>query len=306
MIARLDDLPSMHCLLAFQAVSHHLSFTRASESLGLTQTAVSHQIARLERWVGTPLFVRSRHQISLTPAGLALLPAVESGLQTLMQGVSSARGHHRAHLRISTTQEFGSQWLAPRLDSFMAEHPQITVSITLEYRRADLSAGDADVAIWLGYGGDRFTAQKLMLDEEFVVCAPALIASLPPRRALLAAPLLRHQGAIHTLLDWKRWHSQLTGTADRPQGLLGDELDFDSGPVFGDFGAMLDACRRGEGFALVRTSLVEDDLASGRLVKCFVEHLPSDLHYQLITHPDSAGRPEIAAFRSWITSQIDP
>lgn len=300
-------LPSLQALRAFLAVAETGSFTRAAAALGLTQTAVSHQIAQLEDWLGAPLFVRDRRAIVLTALGQTLLPRVDASLSDLHQALSAARqSDQRQKLTLSTTPEFGTQWLAPRLEEFMDAHPGIRVSVTLEYRRADLLAGEADIAIWLGSGGPGVQAERLAVEEEFVVSSPGLSAKLPKIQGLLAAPLLHYDGARHTLLDWRRWHSQLFGIEPGTVGAdLAAKIDLDAGPSFPTFTAMLDACRRGDGFALVRSSLVADDLAASRLVRCFVETLPSDLHYHLITAPQRRPRPEINAFRQWIFSRIE-
>lgn len=301
------SLPSLQALRAFLAVAETASFTRAAAALGLTQTAVSHQIAQLEDWLGAPLFVRDRRAIALTPLGQSLLPRVDASLSDLHQALSAARqSDQRQKLALSTTPEFGTQWLAPRLENFMETHPGIRVSVTLEYRRADLLAGEADIAIWLGSGGAGLQAERLAMEEEFVVSSHALSATLPKTRALLAAPLLHYDGARYTVLDWRRWHSQLYGTEPGTVGAeLATQIDLDAGPSFPTFTAMLEACRRGEGFALVRSSLVADDIAAGRLKRCFVETLPSDLHYHLITAPQRRPRPEITAFRQWIFARMD-
>jgi LysR family glycine cleavage system transcriptional activator len=122
---------------------------------------------------------------------------------------------------------------------------------------------------------------------------------LPPRNAILAAPLLRYDGARHTVLDWQRWCAQLFGD-NHGTAAVAEQIDFDGGPSFASFSDMLDACRRGEGLALVRSSLVSADLAAGKLVRSFVESLPSDLHYHLVSSPAQRSKPEVAAFRNWI------
>lgn len=307
MILASTSLPSLQGLRAFLAVAETGSFTRAATALGLTQTAVSHQIAQFEDWLGGQVFVRDRRAISLTPLGQSLLPQVKESLTDLNRVLSAARQTgQRQKLTLSTTPEFGTQWLAPRLESFVSANPGISVSVTLEYRRADLVAGEADIAIWLGSGAPGLSAERLMLEEEFAVSSPELGARLPKRKALLAAPLLHYEGERHTVLDWRRWHSQLFGTGEGSLGgELAREIDMDTGPVFPTFAEMLEACRRGEGFALVRTSLVTDDLKAGRLVRCFVEVLPSDLHYHLVTAPQRRPRPEITAFRQWVFSQVE-
>ena len=306
MIVSSTALPSMQGLRAFLAVAETGSFTKAAAALGLTQTAVSHQIAQLEEWLGGQLFARDKRAVSLTALGQTLLPQVEESIEALQRVLAAARqGGPKRRLMLSTTPEFGTQWLAPRLEGFLSANPRISVSVTLEYRRADLIAGEADLAIWLGSGGPGLEAQRLTLEEEFAVSSPQLQQRLPRKQALLAAPLLHYEGERHTVLDWRRWHSQLFGTEE---GSIGEEIscqvDFDAGPVYPTFADMLEACRRGEGFALVRSSLVADDLKAGRLVRCFVEVLPSDLHYPLVTAPQRRPRPEITAFRQWIFAQV--
>jgi LysR family transcriptional regulator, glycine cleavage system transcriptional activator len=251
------------------------------------------------------VFARENRTVSLTPLGEAILPAVSDSLTALHKVLDSARQTgSSSSLRISTTPEFGTQWLTPRLQSFLDANRNIRVSVSLEYRRADLDNGEADVAIWLGGGGTAFQAERLMLEEEFAVSSPELRDRLPKRKALLAAPLLRYEGARHTVLDWRRWHSQLYGAEEGSIGHdLMKELDFDAGQSYPTFAEMLEACRLGKGFALVRTSLVADDIAAGRLVRCFVETMPSDLHYHLVLPRLRRPRPEVSAFRQWILSE---
>src|SRR5688572_5081889 len=64
-------LPSLNALLAFEAAARHSSFTRAAAELGVTQTAISHQVRALEHELGTALFHRSPQRISLTVEGQA-------------------------------------------------------------------------------------------------------------------------------------------------------------------------------------------------------------------------------------------
>jgi LysR family glycine cleavage system transcriptional activator len=113
------------------------------------------------------------------------------------------------------------------------------------------------------------------------------------------APLLRYDGARHTMLDWRRWHAELYGET---RGCV-DAIEFDGGPSYRTFTEMLDACRRGLGFALVRSSLLADDLLAGRLMRCFTESVVSDLQYRLAIAPGRREQPGILAFHRWIFDQ---
>jgi len=300
-------LPPLQTLRAMAAVARTRSFTKASEELGLTQTAVSHQIAQLEAWLGTPLFVRSRKGVELTVFADKAIPEIVAALSALEAVLDNARpGLRSEQLSISTTPEFASQWLQPRLGRFCAAHPEIDVSVTIEYRRARFDIDAIGVAIWLAGTLPGTDAYRLTEDYEFAVSSPAVARALPSRQALRAAPLLRYEGARHTVLDWERWHGQIyngKGPFPAVDGLK-ETFDFQAGPSFPTFSDMIAACRQDAGLALVRSSLVADDLAAGRLVKCFDEIIPSDLQYHLVTSPAQRRSSAVIAFRRWIIEQM--
>ncbi len=292
-------LPPLQTLRAFVAVAGARSFTVAADTLAVTQTAVSHQIAQLEEWIGGRLFVRDRRGVELTALGQGLHPEIVRALEALERALERARRSvGNPKLCISTTPEFSAQWLAPRLIDFCNRHPDIDVSVTVEYRRAGLADEDIDVAIRLSGVAEDGTEQ-LTADEEFAVCAPEIFSILPDRDAIRVAPLLRYDGARHTMLDWRRWHAELYGET---RGCV-DAIEFDGGPSYRTFTEMLDACRRGLGFALVRSSLVTDDLLAGRLMRCFTESVVSDLQYRLAIAPGRREQPGILAFHRWIFDQ---
>ncbi len=302
-----SQLPPLQTLRAMVAIAKTRSFTKAAEELGLTQTAVSHQIAQLEAWLGTRLFIRSRSGVELTAGAEVAIPAIAAALSSLQQAVEAARPATGSQkLRISTTPEFASQWLQPRLGAFCSAHPEIDVSVTIEYRRARFDVETVSVAIWLAGTLPQSDAYRLTDDYEFVVCSPAVARMLPEREALRAAPLLRYEGARHTVLDWERWYGQIYGQKERPPNPEGSDapFDFQAGPCYPTFSDMIAACRQDAGLALVRSSLVADDLAKGRLVKSFVEVTPSDLQYHLVTSPSQRRSSDVISFKAWIIDEM--
>ncbi len=290
-------LPSIASLKAFCTIAETGGFGRAAERLGSTQTAVSHQIAQLENWIGGALLERGRTGARLTPKGSRLYPPVAEALRGLEEALRTARADAgRGRIELSVTPEFSSQWLAPRLAGFVQRFPDIEVALSIGYQTPDFSVGRADLAIRLGGGGGGLAAEPLTADDEFAVCAPSLVGRLPQRQAFLAAPCLTYDGVRHTSLDWRRWFEQIdaesvaAGFADRMAAAVS----------FSTFADMLAACRRGDGFALVRTSLVEADLRNGSLVRAFVESQPSPFNYSLIYPRAALANPGVAAFREWI------
>ncbi|MDE1996472.1 MAG: LysR family transcriptional regulator [Rhizobiaceae bacterium] len=304
MMAR--PLPQLAVLQAFCAIADTGGFRRAAERMGLTQTAISHQISQLEGWIGGKLFERGRSGARLTPLGERLHPAIAQTLSHLEAALHQVRASVSVRsLRVAVTPEFSSQWLALRLPAFCQRYPDIEINMTVGYQRPALGDDGVDLAIWLGRAETGLVVEELLADEEYVVSSPDLSARLPRRNAIRAAPLLQYAGMRHTALDWQRWYEQITEN-DKGEGLA----DFDigeavrDGALFGSFADMLEACRRGEGFALVRSSLVANDIAAGRLVRCFVEVQPAAVSYNLLYLPNALQNPSASLFRNWLMSEI--
>src|SRR5579872_7431159 len=108
-------LPSLNGLRAFEAAARHLSFTRAADELNVTQTAISHQIRRLEEQLGIPLFVRRNRALELTREASDYLPAIRSAFADLHRATEKLRRADRdARLTVSTTASLATKWLVSR------------------------------------------------------------------------------------------------------------------------------------------------------------------------------------------------
>jgi LysR family glycine cleavage system transcriptional activator len=292
-------------LQAFCAIVETGGFGRAADRIGQTQTAVSHQLAQLEGWIGGRLFDRGRNGARLTPLGMRLHPAIAGTISELETALYQARASVSVRsVAVSVSPEFSSQWLASRLPDFCQRHPDIELKMAVGYQRPDFQPGGTDLAIWLGRAEVGLIEEELLTDEEFVVSSPALSERLPPRNAIKAAPLLRYAGMRHTILDWQRWHEQITGGSGMEVPHFDIAEAVESSLLFESFADMLEACREGRGFALVRSSLVGGDIAAGKLVRCFVEVQPAAVSYNLLYPPNALQNPSAALFRNWLLSQV--
>jgi LysR family glycine cleavage system transcriptional activator len=300
-------LPSIAALKAFCAIADTGGFGRAAEKLGLTQTAISHQIAQLEDWIGGELFVRGRKGTTLTVLGASLHPTVSGAIDQLEQALHHARASIVSQsLTLSVTPEFSGGWLGRRLKDFCARYPDIVLNLVVTYRRPDFDRQPIDLAVMLG-GEDRDLASEPLFDEEeFVVCAPSYVGTLPKRGAITAAPLLKYAGMRHALLDWQRWYEQVAVPTAPELAAFDMARAVAEGPDYGSPEEMLEACRQGAGFALVRTSLVSKDLQNGSLVRCFTEIQPATLRYSLVYPSSALKRPAVLLFRNWLIAQRLP
>src|SRR5665213_1888653 len=112
---RMTHLPSLNGLRAFEAAARHLSFTAAAAELNVTQTAISHQIRRLEDDLGLRLFIRQNRTLALTPDAKDYLTGVRGAFQDLRLATDRLRRRDKGHvLTVSTLASLAAKWLLPK------------------------------------------------------------------------------------------------------------------------------------------------------------------------------------------------
>lgn len=139
-------------LRIFHAVAVAESFTRAGESLNLSQSAISRQISALESSLQVALFHRHARGLLLTEQGEILLKSVTSILAQLSAAENAlieTRERPRGPLKITAPVGFGNNWLAPTMAEFYEQFPDISVTLLVDDRELDLTMREADVAIRL-------------------------------------------------------------------------------------------------------------------------------------------------------------
>jgi len=139
-------------LRIFHAAAEAGSFTRAGETLNMSQSAVSRQVSALEGELGTPLFHRHARGLILTEEGELLMRAARDillKLEKVRAQLVDARGQPTGTLRVSTTVGLGSTWLTSRVNEFLDLYPGIHLELILDDTELDVSMRQADVAIRL-------------------------------------------------------------------------------------------------------------------------------------------------------------
>jgi LysR family transcriptional regulator, glycine cleavage system transcriptional activator len=291
-------LPSLNGLRAFEAAARHLSFTLAAAELNVTQTAISHQIRRLEEELGIRLFVRQNRSLVLTAEAREYLPGIRAAFNDLRLATDRLKHKENDHvLTISTLASLAAKWVLPRLSMFQQAHPGIDVRITTSTGLVDFRRDDVDAAIRYGRGNwPGVRAQWLMADELFPVCSPALLKGGKPLRCpedLANHTLLHTSGSYDD--DWRLW---LTAAG------LPSNISKQPGLSF-DLSLMtLQAAIDGIGVAMGRTSYVETDVAKGRLVVPFKIALPADAGFYLVSPEARAESAKLSAFRQWLLASV--
>lgn len=307
-IMEMRPLPPFDALIAFDAVLRLGSMTAAAEELGITQSAVSHRLRRLETFLGTDLLLRRRAGLTPTPAGAALA----EGLGDVFESMASLRERsrqaaHPARLRVGLGAALAQHWLMRRLPDFSRRHPGIEIELAVFTTRAQAEArgGDLDLRIhWVKPDEARNSStQRLLFREQvFPVCAPSVLKKpLREPTNLAELPLLyksaeTRQGEAKQGAEWEwtTWFQRL-GIKARPKPRL----------HFEEIGLAIAAALEGGGVALGRSLLVHDALTEGRLIRPLGDgwSLPSS-KVHLARWPAARSRDlRLHAFIDWLTAE---
>ena len=288
-------LPPIGSLVAFECAARHESFSRAAEELHLTQGAISRQIRALEELVGVALFDRIRQRVVLSEAGRAYLADVRRSLGDLGEATHRVMGFAgtRGVLDLAVLPTFGARWLVPRLPRFLSAHPEVTINLAARIEPFDFSAEPFDAAIHVGQPVWAGGVLAHLMDEEVVPVADPGFAGrygLTLPRDLERTPLL-HQSTRPTA--WADWFGAIGHATDAVW----------RGPRFDQFSMVSEAAASGMGAALVPRFLVEEELASGRLVEVFSVPLATRSAYYVV-RPQSEGRSALLrAFEAWLVAE---
>jgi len=302
----MNRLPPFDSLVAFDAALRLGSMTLAATELGVTQSAVSHRIRRLESFMETPLLYRHNTGLTPTAAGEALL----EGLAGLLSGMANLRALCRTaagpdRLRVGVGAALAQTWLPRRLSRFTAEHPDISIELAVVDSEAPEQVADLDVRLhWEPAAGLRATSLQRPLFQEhvFPVCHPSLLPSgfQPADVAVLLDLPLLHKGpagrATAAEWSWSAWFERLN-LPPRPRENL----------RFASIGPAINAALEGAGVALGRTLLVHDAIAEGRLVRLLPPRydLPSSRIYVIRWASPRQADPRIGRFVDWLSGQAD-
>ena len=284
----------LNALKVFEATARHLSFTRAGEELGMTQTAVSYQIKLLEENIGEPLFRRMPRQVALTETGERMLPKVSEGFELLAEAVASARQSASEVLEIHSVPTFASRWLARHLGDFQLQHPHIAVRLQRAGKMTNFSRDGADVAIRWGEGPwPGLDCHRLAQLQFSPMLSPQLaesIGGIHEPSDLLKLPLI---GADDPW--WIIWFRSVG--IENPKIMAHpstfNEQDLDA-----------NAALAGQGAAILTPLFYQDELASRRLVQPFAS-CSSDPKGHWLVYPETRRNvPKLKTFRRWIVNAV--
>ncbi|WP_020405427.1 LysR substrate-binding domain-containing protein [Hahella ganghwensis] len=274
-------------------------FSAAAEHIGITQSAISQRIKKLDERLGFPVLVRTTRQLNLTPQGERLVQAYRNA-EAEVDGALSEINSEQAQgtLQVETFSTFGMYWLLPRLPDFHQKHPDIRVYLNTEESIRTPGVGQADVIIrFASQAPSGFFSQQLGSEEIFPVCSPLLLEKMPgtsPEQLLQNCTLLstRNDGSDNCMKNWDQW-SLLTDTP------IGKDILY-----FSRTELVLQAAIAGQGIALGRTLITMDAIATGSLMALPVKRFQAPFTYFFLTPYERSGWTKTRLFRDWLLEQF--
>lgn len=257
-------------LEVFAAVVDHGSFSAAGRHVGLTPSAVSRAIDRIETRLGVRLLLRSTRALSLTSEGQAYLHAARRILTDLddAEQLIADQGAPRGRLRVSAALSHGRLCVVPLLGDFVKLYPHIVVDIGLTDAIVDIAAGQTDVAIRFGPLADStLTARRLGEYGRVIVASPKYLARHGTPRT--PEDLLKHNCLN---FDFRRAEPVWPFVRKRKAFSLSTKgnIEANNGETLGQLAA------NGIGIARVGSFTVEEEIADGRLVPLLEKYNPGD------------------------------
>ena len=255
---RYRNVPPLQFLQGFEAAARLGSFTEAASELGLSQSAVSHQMRLLEDRMGQPLFLRIGRAVRLTDAGRDYQRTVRRSLDELQAGYLKLAPYRKpGSVIIYAPRDFTSRWLLPKLANLRRSCPGCDPWIDTSGAAVDFDEMEVNIAIIYAEGAPTSGwSIPIAVDSLAPVVAPDLIGRrrLKPGD-LPTLPLLHDERGI----GWSEWFD-----------VAGVHVgDCSAGIDFSDSDLALNAAEAGIGFAIASIPLATPAIDAGRLVQPF-------------------------------------
>lgn len=293
----LTPLPPLNPLYTFAVAARTGGFTNAAQELGVSQAAVSRQVAVLEEALGIRLFERHGRRVRLSVPGRAyhrrIAPAFEE-IERATRRLVAQKDPMRVRVQVYPT--FAARWLLPRLPGFNILHPECDVRLQTAVAPADFINDDIDVAIQLGDGAwPGCRSAPVVPDVIEPVCGPRLIERIGPletARDLAAAPVLQTR---YRRRDWADWLAFMNWPAP---AVTPDQV-FESSLL------AYQAAIEGIGVAMGQVHLLADALAAGTLVRPFERPLTRPLGHYVVWPADRAPARGVRHFVDWLIAEAE-
>ncbi|MEL6681196.1 MAG: LysR family transcriptional regulator [Pseudomonadota bacterium] len=281
------DIPSLAALRAFEVAARTGSYSAAAQELNVTHAAIAQHVRSIEAHLDTVLMVRDGRGMATTEPGAMLAADLSAGFRQIVEGVRAITDSAEERpLSISVTPSFAENWLMPRLTRFWAEHSGFSLSVSPSMALVDLRRDGFDMAIRYGQGDwQGVEATHLVAANYTVVAAPSLLKG----RQIVE---LNETYDLPWLFQTADPEAQKWVTANGLDMACCQANEVATGSM------LLSGVRAGGGVAVVAGALIEDDLATGRLV-ALMQHQRERYGYYIV-HPPGVLSERAKTLKRWL------
>lgn len=285
---------------AFVRVIERGSFAAAADDLGITPSALSKLVTRIEDRLGVSLLTRTTRRLALTAEGevfVARSRDILASIEAAEAEVTAASRLPRGHLKISIGTALAKQILCPALPAFLSRYPDITVELHVSDHQVDLVAEQVDVAIRSGALGDSTLVARKITEAKRLICASPLYLEKhgSPR---VPADLLRHNCLTLPGPAWSQWPFHTHEGINRL--VVSGTFTSDNADL------LLDMAIAGLGIARLADFMVARPMRDGALVPLLLESsMPESFPIHALTVPGRHRAPRIKAFVDFVAAQFD-
>jgi LysR family transcriptional regulator, glycine cleavage system transcriptional activator len=286
--------PPFAPLKSFFAAAESGRLRAAAELLGLTESAVSHQVKRLEEFLGLALFERHGRELRLTPAGTRFHHAIRPALVALQAATEDMMTEpRRQRVTMTLPTSVAAFWLIPRMARLQQRHPAIDLQLVATNRVCDLAREQIDLAIRYGTGEWRDLDVRLLMPElYFPVVSPVLLrkhGAGDPSDLLKSARIISN--ALHPD-EWMEWCGAHGLQPPRTSNMI----------TLSSAELVVPAVLDGVGIGMGRRPIIDPLLKDGKLVPLFRDQVLGKAAYFLV-RPQGGGSAAARKVADWLIEE---
>lgn len=276
----------------------HRSFGKAAAELHLSDSAISHQISRLEAALGFRLFEKAGRGVQPTEAGTAFASTVAGALHDIYGTalrLSERTEEEGGRLGLICPPMFASGWLSRNIGDFCNQHPRVECHVRLSENQTITDLTESDIGILFGTGSWP-DLQAILLEDILIgpVCSPILMNG--------RAGGLRHPSDLRGVFllhwddgsEWRRWLAQAGE----------DHAQFTRNLFCNDLGAAIEMAVHGAGCALASETLTSMNIREGSLMRPFDDTINPNGGWYVVVRPENLERPRVRIFLHWLLSKF--
>ncbi|MEM9470885.1 MAG: LysR family transcriptional regulator [Pseudomonadota bacterium] len=274
-------------------------FAAAGRKLGLSRVQVSRLVTALEDHLGAQLLVRTTRTMALTEAGQVFVERARVLVDDMAEAEAAAgdlTGELKGLLQINAPMTFGVSHIAPAVNDFMRQHPDITVSLNVNDRFVDPYEEGFDITLRIGdLQPSSLIARKICPIRRLMCASPAYLENRgrPRTPADLADHAILHYGHLGNEMHWP-----LRGLGNSNRLAVSPVLCSNNGDV------LKLASLAGQGIVLLPAFIAADELASGALVPVLEGFEPAPIALHAIYPPDRYRPAKTRAFVDFLTGRF--